>query len=50
MTENNWKEEEEKIKQAFGDRTWAQIKSEESLILLEAPNKIVPAESIVEPE
>ena len=30
MTENNWKEEEEKIKQAFGDKTWAQIKSEES--------------------
>ena len=30
MTEKNWKEEEEKIKQAFGDKTWAQIKSEES--------------------
>ena len=30
MTENNWKEEEEKIKQAFGDKTWSQIKSEES--------------------
>ncbi len=30
MTENNWKEEEEKIKQAFGDKTWAKIKSEES--------------------
>jgi uncharacterized protein (TIGR00730 family) len=30
MTEKNWKEEEEKIKQAFGDKTWAEIKSEES--------------------
>lgn len=30
MTEQPWEGEEEKIKKAFGDKTWAQIKSEES--------------------
>jgi uncharacterized protein (TIGR00730 family) len=30
MTDNQWQEEEEKIKKAFDDKTWSQIKSEES--------------------
>ncbi len=30
MTDNTWEGEEEKIQKAFGDKTWAQIKSEES--------------------
>jgi len=33
---DQWREDEDRIKKVFGDKTWAQIKSEESWRILKS--------------